>query len=286
MAALPSLTRSGVVEFAIAAQPGGILALDHGVFSALRARACHYNVCMEQRTKRGLALASAGAAGAASGLLAWAVRGRSAGVFGPTVWRGDRARRAVALTFDDGPSEGTPRILDVLARHNVPATFFQIGANVDRLPEIARAVREAGHAIGNHSYSHPLFCFRRPQLMEEELRLAQDAIEERTGARPLWFRAPFGARWFGLGGVQRRLRLVGVMWTAIGYDWKLRAGEVAARMAEQVSPGAILCLHDGRELRVKPDIGETVEAVRCLVPMLLDQGYKFETVSRLLCPTS
>ena len=76
------------------------------------------------------------------------------------------------------------------------------------------------------------------------------------------------------------------MWTAIGYDWSLRAEEVVARIAARASNGAILCLHDGRELRAKPDIGVTVEAVRRLVPMLLDRGYKFETVSRLICPTN
>jgi len=75
------------------------------------------------------------------------------------------------------------------------------------------------------------------------------------------------------------------MWTAIGYDWSLKADAVVERLASRVSNGAILCLHDGRELRVKPDIGVTVEAVQRLVPLLLDQGYKLETVSRLLCPT-
>jgi peptidoglycan/xylan/chitin deacetylase (PgdA/CDA1 family) len=85
---------------------------------------------------------------------------------------------------------------------------------------------------------------------------------------------------------QRRLNLTGVMWTAIGYDWSLKANEVVARLAAGVSGGAILCLHDGRELRAKPDIGVTIEAVRRLVPMLMDRGYRFETVSRLLCPTN
>jgi peptidoglycan/xylan/chitin deacetylase (PgdA/CDA1 family) len=237
---------------------------------------------MERTMNVGMTVAGVAAA---SGFLAWAVRGRSSGVFGASVWRGDRSRRALALTFDDGPSESTPQILDILARYGIPATFFQCGANVTRLPEIARAVRGAGHAIGNHSYSHELLCFRSPRFMETDLRQAQQTIEEHTGARPLWFRAPFGARWFGLGGVQRRLRLVGVMWTVIGYDWKLSADGVVERLAGGASNGAILCLHDGRELRARPDIGVTVEAVRRLAPMLLDRGYKFETVSRLLCPT-
>lgn len=235
--------------------------------------------------RHGIELAAAGGCGAAA-FLGWAVRGCSSQVFGRSVWRGSRDRRAVALTFDDGPSEGTPQILDILARYNLPATFFQCGANVERLPEVARAVAEAGQEIGNHSYSHPLLCFHSPRFIERELRRAQEAIEGTTGARPAWFRPPFGARWFGTGEAQRRLNLTGVMWSVIGYDWRLEVGAVVEHVARRVANGAILCLHDGRELQARPDIGVTVEAVRRLVPLLLDRGYNFETVSRLLCPTT
>lgn len=228
--------------------------------------------------------AAGGVALGSSAFLAWAVRGRSAQVFGRSAWRGPRGRRALALTFDDGPSEGTSRLLEILARHGVRATFFQCGANVDRLPRAAAEVARAGHEIGNHSYSHPLLCFRSRAFMEEDLRRAQEAIGSRAGARPQWFRAPFGARWFGLGAVQRNLGLTGIMWSAIGYDWKLAPEEIGKRLAAGAANGSILCLHDGRELRVKPDIGATLDAVRLLVPVLLDQGYEFETVGRLLCP--
>jgi len=237
---------------------------------------------MDDVAWRGLELTAMGAPAAA---MAWAVRGRSASVFGPSVWHGCRDRRSVALTFDDGPSEGTAEVLEVLARYRVAATFFQCGANVERLPAVAREVRQGGHEIGNHSHTHPLFCFRSPGFMERDLRLAQETIEAHTGVRPALFRAPFGVRWFGIGGVQRRLQLTGVMWTIIGYDWNREVDRVAERVSKRVSNGAILCLHDGRELRARPDIGVTVEAVRRLVPMLLDRGYRFETVSRLLCPT-
>src|ERR1017187_5356158 len=117
---------------------------------------------------------------AGAAFLAGAVRGRSAAVFGNSGWRGNTRRRAIALTFDDGPSEGTPAILDVLAEYRVPATFFQVGANVERLPEVARAVAAAGHAIGNHSYAHPLFCFRSPRFIEADLRRAQLTIRAHT----------------------------------------------------------------------------------------------------------
>lgn len=218
--------------------------------------------------------------------MAWAVRGRSATVFGPSIWRGPGRRRAVALTFDDGPSESTPEILEVLARYGVQATFFQCGANVERLPAVCRAVAKAGHEIGNHAWSHRLLCFRSARSIEEQLRRTQDIIHSRAGARPVWFRAPYGVRWFGLAAAQRRLGLTGVIWSAIGYDWSLEAERVVSRLAAGVFNGAILCLHDGRGLRARPDIGVTVEAVRRLVPLLLERGYKFETVSRLVCPTT
>jgi peptidoglycan-N-acetylglucosamine deacetylase len=227
--------------------------------------------------------AAAGVAGAA--WLAWAVRGRSSEVFGPSIWRGPATRPAIALTFDDGPSEGTPQVLELLARWNVHATFFQCGANVERLPEIARAVRAAGHEIGNHSHTHPLFCFRPPSFIFKEFARAQRTIQEVTGFSPVLLRAPYGARWFGFRPAQRRLRLLGVMWTAIGYDWKLKADTIVTRMLPALRPGAILCLHDGRELQVRPGIAETVAAVDRLIPRLRDRGYKFETVSQLLCPT-
>jgi peptidoglycan/xylan/chitin deacetylase (PgdA/CDA1 family) len=223
---------------------------------------------------------------ASAAFLAWAVRGRSASVFGKSYWRGPRDRPAIALTFDDGPSESTPEILEILARHGASATFFQCGANVARLPAIAREVRGAGHEIGNHTHTHPLLCFRSPAFIEGELRRAQETIARHTGATPEWFRAPFGVRWFGLGTAQRRLGLTAVMWTVIGYDWSRQADEVVRRISERAGNGSILCLHDGRELRARPDVGVTVEAVRRLLPILSDRGYRFETVSRLLCPTT
>src|SRR5215469_4233965 len=131
---------------------------------------------------KSVAASVAGAAAVAGA--AWAVRGRASAVFAPSIWRGPRARRALALTFDDGPSESTPALLELLARDNVPATFFQCGANIDRLPHIARAAFDAGHEIGNHTDSHPMFCFRSPAFMRRELDRVQRAVEANTGARP------------------------------------------------------------------------------------------------------
>jgi len=225
----------------------------------------------------GILIAAAGGAA----FLAWAVRGKSSAVFASSVWRGPAERREVALTFDDGPSHATPQILEVLAAHGAKATFFFCGTNVRRLPEAARQAAAAGHEVGNHSDTHPLLCFRSARFMEDEIRRAQEAIQEHTGQTPRWFRAPYGVRWFGLRGVQERLGLTGVMWTVIGRDWKLPAEAIARRVTRQARPGAIVCLHDGRELSGAPAAANTVQALGLILPPLAAQGYRFVTLSQM-----
>ena len=97
-------------------------------------------------------------------------------------------------------------------------------------------------------------------------------------------RPPFGVRWFGFREMQARLGLRGVMWTVIGRDWKLGAAAIAERILAGTCDGAIVCLHDGRGTLKTPDVTETIEAVRRIVPALLDRGYHFEIVSQLICP--
>lgn len=224
-------------------------------------------------------------AGAAAGLT-YAVRGRSAAIFGPSVYRGQRERKSLALTFDDGPSESTPALLELLAKFAVPATFFMCGENVDRLPEVVTAVTGAGHEIGNHSDTHPRFDFCSSEFMYRELAEAQRKINSAAGTTPKLFRSPYGVRWFGLGAAQTRLNLLGVMWTILGRDWRLPAAQIAARLTGRARAGDIICLHDGRGLQRKPDIQETLKAVAEAVPRLQQMGFRFETVSQILCPTT
>jgi peptidoglycan/xylan/chitin deacetylase (PgdA/CDA1 family) len=227
----------------------------------------------------------AGAATVSGGALAYAVRAPSCSWLAPSVSRGTDTRPAIALTFDDGPSESTAQLLEILARYRAPATFFQCGANVRRLPTVAREVASAGHEIGNHTNSHPLLAFKSPGHIFRELAAAQEAIEEAAGYRPRLFRAPFGTRWFGLRSAQRRLGLTGVMWSAIALDWKRQTPAVVSRLLRSAARGAIFCLHDGRTLEHRPDIGVTIQAVRELLPQLTEQGFHFEKVTDILCPT-
>jgi len=222
---------------------------------------------------------------AAAGVMAYAVRGKSSTLLAPSVHRGPRTTQRLALTFDDGPSESTPKILKLLGEYQAPATFFQCGANVRRLPEIARQVRSEGHELGNHSDTHALYCLRSAGFIHDELQRAQQSIGEITGGTPRYHRAPYGVRWFGLRAAQQRLGLLAAMWTVIGLDWKIGADAIAGRIGRGACNGAILCLHDGRELQPAPDIRETVEAVRRILPALLARGFQFVTISNLLCPT-
>ena len=221
---------------------------------------------------------------AAAGAMGYAVRGKSSTVFAPSVYHGDRVRPSIALTFDDGPSESTPALLEILAEHKVPATFFMCGKNVRRCASIAKAVAAAGHEIGNHTDSHPRLDFHSPEFIYGELALAQETIRKATGVQPRLFRAPYGVRWYGLKSAQERLKLQGVMWTVIGRDWRWRAGRVSRLILRHASNGAIVCLHDGRAVERTPDIRSTLEAVEYVIPILKDRGFQFETVSQILCP--
>ena len=222
-----------------------------------------------------------GAAVTAAGALAWGVRGKSSTLLGPSYWRGNSGRRALALTFDDGPSEKTPALLEVLAEHKAKATFFQCGKSARRLPAIARQVACQGHEIGNHTETHAGLYLRSSGFIFSELEYAQRSIQEATGIRPKLFRPPFGARWFGLAAAQERLGLTCIMWTILARDWSLDTSGIVKRL-KSARPGSILCLHDGREGSSNQDVTPTVEAVRALLPLWTAAGFEFLTVSELL----
>jgi peptidoglycan/xylan/chitin deacetylase (PgdA/CDA1 family) len=231
-------------------------------------------------------IAAASLAAAAGGLAGYAVRGRSSRVFAPSAYHGDRSRAALALTFDDGPSESTPALLKILFEHGIRATFFMCGRNVRRLPEVALEVLQGGHEIGNHTDTHPRLDFKSPAFIYRELALAQETIHLHTGATPRFFRAPYGVRWFGLRRAQERLGLTGVMWTVIGHDWDWPSDRVVRRLTQGAANGGILCLHDGRTITAAPDIRATLHAVETAVPLLLQRGFQFQTLSEMLCPKS
>jgi|HubBroStandDraft_6_1064221.scaffolds.fasta_scaffold224189_2 peptidoglycan/xylan/chitin deacetylase (PgdA/CDA1 family) len=218
----------------------------------------------------------------AGGLVTYAAAARSASIFGLSRHRGSRSRRALALTFDDGPSDSTPRLLAFLDLHSIRATFFMCGQNARRHPQIARAVVAAGHEIGNHTDSHPNLLFHSPKFVEWEIVSAQQTLYDVTGQAPRLFRAPFGVRWFGLCKVQEALGLMGVMWTVIGHDWKWPPERIAKWVLDHIDNGGIVCLHDGFQTRPAPDISAMIGSLELLIPELKERGYSFETAGEIL----
>jgi peptidoglycan-N-acetylglucosamine deacetylase len=220
--------------------------------------------------------------GAMSATAAYGSISRSSQLFGPSIFQGPGTRRSVALTFDDGPSEGTLRILEYLDRERVWGTFFECGMNVRRLPHIAGQVAAAGHQLGNHSYSHPPLLFKSPAFIEREFTEAQRVIVEATGMLPMVMRPPFGYRWVGMREVQEKLSLLGVMWTVFGNDRLFASDRIAQRFLQHIRPGAIICLQDGCQTQRNPDVSGTLKTLQRIVPILKDNGYEFEVISDLV----
>ena len=201
---------------------------------------------------------------------------------GRTDWSGRRDIQAVALTFDDGPGPDTQRILDVLAQHEVCATFFMIGCHAERFPETARLIVAGGHAVGNHSYSHPIYLYRTARETRRQLELAQQAIATTTGVTPNLARPPCGVRTRAYFREARRLGLRTVQWDVAGFDWKRRtSGEIAGDVLRRVRSGSIVLLHDGDSER-KHDRRETVAALPLIIDGLRSHGLRIVPLTELL----
>lgn len=201
---------------------------------------------------------------------------------GRTHWRGRRDTEAVALTFDDGPGSDTERILDILAERDVRATFFMIGRHVERFPETARRVVAAGHEVGNHSYSHPIYLYRSPGETRRQLERAQDVITDTTGVTPKFARPPCGVRTPAYFRAAQRFGLRTVQWDVAGFDWKRRSGQrIAKRVLAKARAGSIILLHDG-DSEGKQHRHETVAALPLIVDGLRLLGLGIVPLSELL----
>lgn len=183
-------------------------------------------------------------------------------------------RRAIALTFDDGPGLYSPAVLGVLERFRVPGTFFVVGELVRRHEELLRRALAGGSVLGNHTFSHTNVSAGGYR----QIRGAQDAIRRATGYTPCVFRAPGGAISPLLVAQARSLGLHTVGWNVDPQDWS-RPGSAAihTRVTRAVRPGAIILLHDGGGLR-----GQTVAALPRIITTLRAWGYRFLTVPQLL----
>ncbi len=192
---------------------------------------------------------------------------------------GPRGRRAVALTFDDGPEPPyTERILDILGEFGVKATFFVVGSQVLHHPALARRILDEGHLLGNHTHSHPNLLLRAPGAAREELALASASIERVTGIWPQWFRPPFGFRYPWNVTQAARLGQATVTWSLNPRDFESPSPEVLVRrVVRQARPGDIVLLHDGMR-----DQSCTVAALPAILRELARRELELVRVDRLL----
>jgi peptidoglycan/xylan/chitin deacetylase (PgdA/CDA1 family) len=205
-------------------------------------------------------------------------------LFGRTFVAAGGGSRQLALTFDDGPNDPhTLRLLEVLAKHEVKATFFMIGRFVRERPEIARAVAQAGHVIGNHTYTHPNLFFASGAQLARELDDCEKALTEAVGGHSQLFRPPFGLRRPGTLRAAAGRGLTTVMWNVTGYDWKLPTAEaIERRVARQLRGGSVILLHDGGHWHMGVDRAPTVAATERLIARYSGEGYSFVTIPEML----
>jgi peptidoglycan/xylan/chitin deacetylase (PgdA/CDA1 family) len=192
--------------------------------------------------------------------------------------------RQIALTYDDGPNHlHTPSLLEVLARHGVHATFFLIGRYVQQHPEIARNIIQAGHVVGNHTFTHPLLIFKSEAEIRQELSQCRSALQDAIGQHSNLFRPPFGGRRPAVLRVARDLGLEPVMWNVTGYDWNAPPAEVIERkVASQTHGGNVILLHDGGHKQVGADRAQTVIATDHLIARYKSEGYEFVTIPQMM----
>jgi len=201
-------------------------------------------------------------------------------LFGNFICSGDKSKKRVALTFDDGPDpRSTPQLLELLRERKTLATFFCIGRRVDENPELAARILREGHLVENHSYAHSNFTnFYGRARLRTELSQAQSAIEKACGRKPQYYRPPIGnsnPNTFRAAG-DVKLQVIG--WSIRSLDTVIAQPEkILARIRAGLAPGAIILLHDGNI-----PAGKLLATVKSLLDTLHELGYEVVRLDELL----
>ncbi|MFN8160711.1 MAG: polysaccharide deacetylase family protein [Solirubrobacterales bacterium] len=235
------------------------------------------------------ALGALGAAGAAAGFAWYHGQSPTSQLYGPTICRVPGAGKLVALTYDDGPNpRHTPELIELFARHGARATFFLVGRWAEREPALVRELAEAGHAIGNHTHTHPTMPVKGAAEVREELGRCREAIgaagveATRLDGATL-MRPPYGRRRPGTLRVLRREGYVPVLWSITCWDWREReTAQTIAGRAARARDGDLVLLHDGDYRVPEGDRAASVAATAKTLERLGAEGYGFVTVPELV----
>ncbi len=205
--------------------------------------------------------------------------------FGKNIVRLNTDQRIVALTYDDGPSPPyTDQLLDVLAKHNVKATFFMIGKRIERHPETVNRVITEGHQIGNHSYSHPLLGFLPPFYVQRQIERTDDLIRQHAVVEEIVFRAPMLTRFLPVAYVLAKDDRTHISCNVWSWDWTTQnphriTETVLKKILSSTRAGSIIVLHDGKAENKNANRSGTIEATDRIITALKQDGYQFVRLS-------
>ena len=184
--------------------------------------------------------------------------------------------KVLSISFDAAwGNEDTQQLIDILGKYNIKATFFVVGAWVDKYPESVKALHDAGHEVMSHSNSHAHFNSLSTDEIIADLNTCNDKIEAVTGVRPTLFRCPYGEYDDHVINAVRSLGIEPIQWDVDSLDWKeLPADEITARVTSRVQPGSIVLFHNAAI--------HTPEALPGIIEALLREGYQFVPISQLI----
>ncbi len=185
----------------------------------------------------------------------------------------DQEDKKIAITFDDGPDAVfTPVLLDGLKQRNVKASFFVIGQEAEKYPELIQRMKEEGHLIGNHTYHHVELTRVDAQTEQKEIEMTNEVLEQITGERPVFLRPPYGS-WREE--ILQDMEMLPVKWNIDPLDWCTKStGEIVRKVVTQAEENGIILLHDC--------YGPSVEAGLQIIDTLTEAGYRFVTVDELI----
>lgn len=208
-------------------------------------------------------------------------------VFGRVFYNTETTQKVVALTFDDGPYPPyTEQVLEVLKECHVPATFFVVGQNVAKYPELVKRIAAEGHQLGNHTYHHIDLLKADRRVIAEEVDSTNQAILAASGITPHLVRPPHGFRDPVVMEMMAERNLKVVEWSVMSRDWTNPGVEaIVERTVNKVKNGSIILLHDGDGIASRDSRAQSVEAARRIIQELSVKGYKFVTVDEILDQT-
>jgi len=199
---------------------------------------------------------------------------RSYQLFGELIHEINIDQKVVALTFDDGPTKNVDQLLPLLEKYDAKSTFFLIGQDIEKYPEEAKKLVEAGHQIGNHTYSHKRMVFKSPSFIKKEIEKTDELIRNSGYEGDIDFRPPYGKKLIGLPYYLQKQNKETIMWNLEPDTYFTTAAEKADYVIKNMKPGSIILMH--------PMYNQTeLQAVEEILKRLTNEGYTFITVDEL-----